>query len=132
MINIKAARVLRLDTDLMKTLLQFLWILCLLPGLATGILPLPGQAAGATMVICADGAEHVIRIGLDGQPVETEEACALCCATCGPAPAVLSDPAALPRPVPRMARLTLPARPAVLPARTALFPAPRGPPARTL
>jgi hypothetical protein len=116
----------------MKALLRILLVLCLLPGLATGILPLPGQAAGIDMVLCADGVEHVIRVGADGQPVENQEDCALCCAACGPPPALLVDPAALPRPVPRTARLTLPSRPAVPPARTALFPAPRGPPARTL
>ncbi|PKQ13623.1 MAG: hypothetical protein CVT70_04225 [Alphaproteobacteria bacterium HGW-Alphaproteobacteria-1] len=132
MINIKAGRAQSHDTDPMKPLLRFLWLLCLLPGLATGSLPLPGQAAGLEMVICADGAEHVIRVGLDGQPVETEEDCALCCVACGPTPALLPDIISLPRPALRASGAILSPRSAVLPARAALFPAPRGPPARTL
>ncbi|MBE0452733.1 MAG: hypothetical protein IBX58_03545 [Roseovarius sp.] len=116
----------------MKPLLRFLWLLCLLPGLATGILPLPGQALGLEMVICADGTEHVIRVGLDGQPVEIEEDCSLCCAACGPAPALLPCMITLARPALRAVGATMSARTAVLPARAALFPAPRGPPARIL
>jgi hypothetical protein len=112
----------------MTPLLRFLWLLCLLPGLATGILPLPGQALGLEMVICADGAEHVIRVGMDGQPVEDEGDCAQCCAACGPAPAFLPDMIALPRPALRAAGASASARVALLPERAALFPAPRGPP----
>lgn len=116
----------------MKVLLRVLWLICLLPGLATGMLPLPGQAAGQEMVICADGTEHVIRIGADGTPVEPGEDCALCCAACGPAPALLPDPVLYPQTAARPAVIVLPARAAVLPARAALFPAPRGPPAEKI
>ncbi|MGX0902447.1 hypothetical protein ACSSV8_001011 [Roseovarius sp. MBR-79] len=112
----------------MTPLLRFLWLLCLLPGLATGLLPLPGRALGLDMVICTGGAEHVIRVGLDGQPVETEEDCALCCAACGPAPALLPDTTAMPRPASHALRASVFPRVALLPERAALFPAPRGPP----
>lgn len=116
----------------MTPLLRFLWMICLLPGLATGILPLPGQAAGMEMVICADGVEHVIRVGADGQPVEPDEACALCCAACGPVPALLPELITPPRLDLRARVAPVVARPALLPVRPALFPAPRGPPTRTL
>jgi hypothetical protein len=116
----------------MGSILRLLWLICLLPGLATGVLPLPGQAAGQEMVICAGGTEHVIRVGADGVPIEQDEGCALCCAACGPAPALLPDPVLYSRaPASPAARVRL-ARALILPARAALFPAPRGPPAEKI
>jgi hypothetical protein len=128
LINIKVAPSMRCNIQDMKAILRLVLLICLLPGLVTGILPLPGQAMGMEMVICADGAEHVIRVGMDGQPVEDEADCALCCVACGPAPALLSDTMALPHPALHALGLSVSARPALLPERTALFPAPRGPP----
>ena len=116
----------------MGSILRLLWLICLLPGLATGVLPLPGLAAGQEMVICADGAEHVIRVGADGVPIEQNDGCALCCAACGSAPALLPDPVLYPQAAARPAVIVLSARAVVLPARAALFPAPRGPPAEKI
>lgn len=116
----------------MTSILRFLWLICLLPGLATGVLLLPGQAAGQEMVICADGAEHVIRIGADGAPIEQDEDCELCCAACGPAPALLPDPVLCPQAAARPVVRSFLAPALVLPARAPLFPAPRGPPAEKI
>lgn len=128
LINIKVTPHTRCNNRGMNAILRLFLLICLLPGLATGILPLPGRAAGLEMVICADGAEHVIRMGLDGQPIEEANDCALCCVACGPTSTLLPDTAALPRPASRAVSVYLCASALLLPERAALFPAPRGPP----
>lgn len=112
----------------MKALARFLLLLCLLPGLVTGLLPLPGQAAGLEMVICAEGGAQTIRIAPDGTPM-SDAACDDCCPACGPTLAQSGEPAGLSLPFALRPDLaTRPARSAA-PARSAhLFPAPRGPP----
>jgi hypothetical protein len=112
----------------MKALARILLLLCLLPGLVTGVLPLPGQAAGLEMVICADDAPQVIRLGPDGTPMSSED-CETCCLAAGPTMAPSPDPVGLSSPVFLAVVQISAAVPADLPARRAfLIPAPRGPP----
>lgn len=115
----------------MKNLLRLILVLALLPGLASGLLPLPGQAAGFEMVICGDTGAETIRVDAEGNPLPDDPMaeCDQCCLACGPAPALLPD-SPLRRPAaPRVLLVDLPAAGALaLPARRPLFPAPRGPP----
>ena len=112
----------------MKTLARILLVLCLLPGLLTGTLPLPGQAAGGEMVICADGGEQLVRIGPDGTPISHDD-CQQCCLGCGPVLALSADVARPGAALDLVAVALATPAPQVAPTRPAhLFPAPRGPP----
>lgn len=121
------------DQDPMKMLLRLLLLMALLPGLMTGLLPLPGAASGFEMVICGSDGVETIRVDAQGDPLSDDPlaGCETCCAACGPLPALV--PAApFCRPVTTVLRgvgRSMAAAPA-LPVRPALYPSPRGPPSQ--
>lgn len=115
----------------MKALVRLLLVLALLPGLMTGLLPVPGQAAGFDMVICGATGVETIRVDAGGNPLSDGplSECGSCCAACETSHAVLPD-----RSDCRSLTLTqnfadwpVTAGPR-LPVRRSLLPAPRGPP----
>lgn len=115
----------------MKTLRRLLLVLALLPGLMTGLLPLPGQAAGFDMVICGATGIETIRVDAEGNPLSDDplSECESCCVACGSEPVhAAAGPICQPDTLARdfTGRLTVAGFD--LPARTPLFPAPRGPP----
>lgn len=113
----------------MKALARFLLLLSLLPGLITGTLPLPGQANGMDMVICADGGEELIRIAPDGTPMPVGGDCEQCCLASSPTLALSPDPAGLSHLQSLISAHLEPAGLAlVLLPPDWLFPIPRGPP----
>jgi hypothetical protein len=119
------------DQDPMNMLARLLLVLALLPGLVTGLLPLPGQASGFEMVICGSDGAETIRVDAEGNPLSDDplSGCETCCAACAPLPALVPD-APLCRPVTAVLRGTDRPMASVpgLPARPALYPSPRGPP----
>ncbi|MFN3937447.1 MAG: hypothetical protein ACK4KW_07685 [Gemmobacter sp.] len=70
---------------------RILLLMALLPGLVTGILPLPGAAAGFAMDICADGGPVTVRLDAEGGP-RPDTPCEDCCLVCGPGPLALPAP----------------------------------------
>jgi hypothetical protein len=119
------------DQDPMNMLARLLLVLALLPGLVTGLLPLPGQAAGFEMVICGSDGAETIRVDAEGNPLSDDplSGCETCCAACAPAAALVpgAQQVRAAMALPRRAAQPKAAAPA-LPARPALYPSPRGPP----
>ncbi len=115
----------------MKTLVRLLLVLALLPGLMTGLLPVPGQAAGFDMVICGASGVETIRVDAEGNPLSDDplSECESCCAACGVVPALLpGGPWCRPDMLARDLTASVTVAGFELPEQTPLFPAPRGPP----
>jgi len=114
-------------TRLIRPLAALVVALGMLAPLGPGALAALGLADGRVMVICTGDGLRTLRIGADGQPVETSDTAQFC------ALSQATDTAAAPVPPPARVALLFTATPVLPQAQTPLRPAcraslPRAPP----